>query len=108
MLHIGIDVAKDKHNCCVISSQGEILADGFEFLNSREGFEKLIKLISSFRGKDEKLKAGLESTGHYSANLLSFLIAQGIETVVFNPLSVSFSRTAGTLRKTKTDKADSR
>ena len=108
MLYIGIDVAKDKHNCCVISSQGEILADGFEFLNSREGFEKLVKLISSFREKDEKLKAGLESTGHYSANLLSFLIAQNIDTVVFNPLSVSLSRTAGTLRKTKTDKKDSR
>jgi len=108
MLFIGIDVAKDKHNCCVISSQGSVLSDGFEFLNSRDGFENFIKLVNSLRANGEEVHVGLESTGHYSANLLSFLKKQDFDVTEFNPLTVSRSRTAGSLRKTKTDKNDSR
>ena len=28
MISVGIDVAKDKHDCFIISSEGEVLADG--------------------------------------------------------------------------------
>ena len=108
MLFIGIDVAMDKHNCCVISSQGEILAENFEFLNSREGFEEFLSLVKAHRRKNEKTKVGLESTGHYSSNLLAFLQLHSFEVTVFNPLSVSRSRAAGSLRRTKTDKIDAR
>jgi transposase len=90
MLYIGIDAAKDKHDCCIADSDGEFKYDGFTFANSKEGFEKFLEIVKqSLSGKNEIIKVGLESTGHYSTNLLSFLNSQGFEVVVFNPLSVS-------------------
>ena len=37
MVCVGIDVAKDKHDCFIISSEGEILADVFTIPNNAEG-----------------------------------------------------------------------
>jgi len=109
MVFIGIDAAKDKHDCHILTSEGEVLCDHFTFQNSREGFDQLLQLIRKCtEGTDDKIKAGLESTGHYSANLLSFLKAQGFEVAVLNPLSVNRLRAAGSLRRCKTDKNDSR
>ena len=31
MTYVGIDVAKDKHDCYIVNSDGEILADLFAF-----------------------------------------------------------------------------
>jgi transposase len=104
MICIGIDVAKNKHDCHIATSEGKVLCDNFSFANSREGFSQFLQATVDF----EKIKVGIESTGHYSSNLLSFLSAQGFEVVVFNPLSVNRLRTAGSLRKTKTDKNDAR
>ncbi len=36
MVCVGIDVAKDKHDCFIISSEGEILADVFTIPNNAE------------------------------------------------------------------------
>lgn len=35
MIFVGIDVAKDKHDCFIISSEGEVLADVFTVGNSK-------------------------------------------------------------------------
>ena len=45
MIYVGIDVAKDKHDCFIIKSEGEVLADVFTIANSKDGFEKLLKTI---------------------------------------------------------------
>ena len=45
MIFVGIDVAKDKHDCFIINSEGEILADVFTVSNSKEGFEKILQTI---------------------------------------------------------------
>lgn len=109
MLYVGIDVAKDKHDCHIFDSDGVIWKDNFSFPNSKEGFEALLAAITKCIQKTKfKVKVGLEDTGHYSSNLLAFLLAHGFDTVRFNPLSVNRLRTAGTLRKTKTDKGDAR
>ena len=34
MICVGIDVAKDKHDCFILSSEGEVLADVFTILNN--------------------------------------------------------------------------
>jgi transposase len=39
MISVGIDVAKDKHDCFIISSEGEVLADVFTIPNSMDGFQ---------------------------------------------------------------------
>ncbi len=55
-----------------------------------------------------KVKVGLEATGHYSYNLLGFLLDKGLPTYVINPLHTNLYRKSLSLRKTKTDKVDSR
>lgn len=55
-----------------------------------------------------KIKVELEATGHYSYNLLGYLIDKGLTTYVINPLHTNLYRKSLTLRKTKTDKIDAR
>lgn len=107
MIFVGIDVAKDKHDCHAVNSDGVVLCDNFTFANSSQGFSAFLELAHSWDSVDN-IKVGLEATGHYSSNLLSFLKAHGFQVVVFNPLSVSRLRSASTLRRTKTDINDSR
>ena len=109
MIFVGIDVAKDKHDCFIISSEGEVLADVFTIANSKEGFEHLLQTINTCTGiGGSKIKVGLEATGHYSYNLLGFLLDNGLTTYVINPLHTNLYRKSLSLRKTKTDKVDAR
>lgn len=108
MIFVGIDVAKDKHDCFIISSKGEVLADVFTVSNSKEGFEALLQTINTCTGIDSKIKVGLEATGHYSYNLLGFLLDNGLPTYVINPLHTNLYRKSLSLRKTKTDRVDAR
>lgn len=105
-LFIGIDVASEKHNCCIINDKLEVLSQ-FEFSNDREGFDLLLNTLRSF---DSSLKRniGLEATGVYGENLSSFLRRNGFKATTLNPLSVKKQLSATTLRKTKTDKSDAR
>lgn len=108
MIYIGIDVAKDKHDCCIIDSDGVILNDSLRISNSHEGFELLYSsILSVLPDKDiSNVKIGLESTGHYSTNIQNFLYAKGFKLYILNPLATNLFRKAQTLRKTKTDKTD--
>lgn len=108
MICVGIDVAKDKHDCFILSSEGEVLADVFTFSNNAEGFNVLLQTIQSCIRPQEKIKVGLEATGHYSYNLLGFLLDKGLPTYVINPLHTNLYRKSLSLRKTKTDKVDAR
>ncbi len=108
MICVGIDVAKDKHDCFILSSEGEVLADVFTIPNSREGFETLLQRIQSCALPADKIKVGLEATGHYSYNILGFLLDKGLATYVINPLHTNLYRKSLSLRKTKTDRIDAR
>lgn len=108
MVLVGIDVAKDKHDCFICNSEGEVLADVFTVSNSKDGFDTLLQSIVSCTGNGEKTKIGLEATGHYSYNLLGFLLDNGLPTYVINPLHTNLFRKSQSLRKTKTDKVDAR
>ena len=109
MFYVGIDVAKDKHDCHIISSDGEILCDNFQFSNSLDGFNSFRDLLTKTVGEDlAKVKVGLESTGHYSTNLVNYLKRRNLSVIALNPLSVNRFRKSQTLRATKTDKSDAR
>lgn len=41
MICVGIDVAKDKHDRFILSTEGEILTDVFTILNKATGFRTL-------------------------------------------------------------------
>ena len=108
MIYVGIDVAKDKHDCFITNSDGEVLFKPFTIPNNRDGFETLFQRILSVSDDLNKVKVGLEATGHYSYNLLGFLLDKGCHTFVINPLHTNLYRKSLSLRKTKTDKVDSR
>ncbi|MDR0846342.1 MAG: IS110 family transposase [Lactobacillales bacterium] len=106
MITVGIDVAKSKHDCCILDSKGEILEQGIRIANSRKGFNELIESIDHFIEDDHLVRVGLEATGHYSEGITFFMKAQNYDVIVFNPLAIKLAVKAQTLRKTKTDKAD--
>jgi len=108
MIFIGIDIASKKHDCCAINAHGMVLAPIFTFENNAEGFGDLLANIKSCERDVSKVRVGVEATGHYGSNLISFLLSKGFDIVVFNPLQVDMYRRAGSLRKTKTDKADAK
>ena len=108
MIYVGIDVAKDKHDCFILSSEGDVLADVFTIPNNAEGFDTLLQAVRRCSSSADKIKVGLEATGHYSYNILGFLLDCGLPTYVINPLHTSLYRKSLSLRKTKTDRVDAR
>lgn len=105
MHYVGIDVAKDKHDCCIVDERGEIVLEPFRIKNSLEGFTRLIQRIDSITSDRSEVEIGLEDTGHYSSNIINYLSNLfAVKTV--NPLLTAKRKKAGSLRKTKTDKID--
>ena len=47
MICVGIDVAKDKHDCFILNSEGEVLADVFTIPNNAEGLTGFCKLFAA-------------------------------------------------------------
>lgn len=108
MIYVGIDVSKDKHDCFIVDSEGSILRDVFTVTNDQIGFNQLYQTLCSVAQDLSKVKVGLEATGHYSYNLLGFLLDKGLATYVLNPLHVNSFRKSTSLRWTKTDRVDAR
>ena len=106
MIYVGIDVAKDKHDCFIINSDGKVLFKAFTISNNLDGFDELYQKILSVTDNFSNVKVGLEATGHYNYNLLGFLIDKGFPTYIINPLHTNLYRKSLSLRQTKTDKVD--
>ena len=105
MLYIGIDVAKDKHDCCAVDGAGNIVIKPFRIKNSLEGFTTFIQRIDDLAPNRSEVEIGLEDTGHYSDNLVNYF--SNLFTVkTINPIFTAKYKKAATLRKTKTDKID--
>ena len=108
MIYVGIDVAKDKHDCFITNSDEKVLFKAFTIPNTLDGFNTLYQKIESVMEDISKVKIGLEATGHYNYNLLGYLIDKGLPTYVINPLHTNLYRKSLSLRQTKTDKVDAR
>ena len=65
MIVVGIDVAKDKHDCFIVDSEGTVLFDVFTIPNTLDGFNILLDNIKSVTENFDIIKVGLEATGHY-------------------------------------------
>ena len=92
MIFVGIDVAKDKHDCFITNSDGEVLFHSFSITNNLSGFTELYQNILSVMNDVDKVKVGLEATGHYSYNLLGYLLDKGFPTYIINPLHTNLYR----------------
>ena len=106
MIYAGIDVAKDTHACLIADSDGVVLQGPLAIQNNRIGFDGFFGTLIACSEDLSMIKVGLEATGHYSDNLLEFLITKGLATTVINPLHTSLYRKSLSFRKTKTDRVD--
>ena len=103
--YVGIDISKYKHDFCIISNTGEVIVENLSFENNKKGFQSLLELLKPYNKSDVRI--AFEATGHYSKNLELFLIDQDYSFMKINPLVIHQFLKARSLRRTKTDKADS-
>ena len=103
--YVGIDISKYKHDFCIISNTGEIIVENSSFENNKKGFQFLLDQLKPYNKSNVHI--AFEATGHYSLNLELFLIDQGYSFIKMNPLVIHQFLKARSLRRTKTDKADS-
>ena len=71
MIYVGIDVAKNKHDCCILGSSGTVLREAFTLRNDRKGFQELYSAIQEALHQEgtDQIKTG-EVNG-FSDDLLS-------------------------------------
>ena len=105
MYYISIDISKYKHDCFIMDETGQTIRDSFSFDNSQEGFKTLLEVLKAL-DCSQKIKVGLEATGHYGNNLKLFINDNGYSFMELNPLLVKRFASSHTLRRTKTDKCD--
>lgn len=105
IINVGIDISKYKHDYCIISNNGEIIVENDLFENNKIGFQYFLNQLKSYNKSE--IHIAFEATGHYSLNLELFLIDNGFNFIKVNPLIINKFLKARSLRRTKTDKADS-
>lgn len=103
--YVGIDISKYKHDFCIIANTGEVIVENSSFENNKKGFQYLLDQLKPYNKSDVHI--AFEATGHYSLNLELYLIDQGFLFMKMNPLVIHQFLKARSLRRTKTDKADS-
>ena len=103
--YVGIDISKYKHDFCIIANTGEVIVENSSFENNKKGFQYLLDQLKPYNKSDVHI--AFEATGHYSLNLELYLIDQGFSFIKMNPLVIHQFLKARSLRRTKTDKADS-
>ncbi|MCX9073871.1 MAG: IS110 family transposase [Candidatus Methanoperedens sp.] len=106
-LNIGIDVAKNIHEACLVNDSGEQIGKFMKLRNSRKSMDKFREHIKSV---SEELKAkpriGLEATGIYWYSLYSE-ISRDYEVSICNPAQIRGFASVN-IRGSKTDKIDAK
>lgn len=57
MIYVGIDVSKDKHDCCIVNSDGEVLKEVFTIQNNLDGYNLLFQTLQSVTPDLSKVKS---------------------------------------------------
>ena len=103
--YVGIDISKYKHDFCIISNAGELIVENSSFQNNKIGFQSFLDQLKPYNKSEVRI--AFEATGHYSLNLELFLTNNGYTYIKTNPLIIHQFLKVRSLRRTKTDKADS-
>ena len=107
MIYVGIDISKYKHDCFICNNDtGEVIVDNLSFENNKKGFQQFLDLLKPY--DNSNVHIGLEATGHYGLNLKLFLEKNNYSFMEFNPLLIKEFKKSLSLRKTKTDKIDTK
>src|SRR5690606_6499185 len=105
MYFAGVDIAKRRHELCVIDDSGDILLQ-LPVENTKRGFEKLLTAFRTKQLTNQNVRFCLEATGHYWIALYCQLKEHEFSVDVVNPIQSDALRNLY-IRKTKTDQKDS-
>ena len=111
MIYVGIDVASEKHDVCIMSEHGEIFKSIFQIKNSKAEYKKLLCYINEAKKlfNDSKVRIGIESTGVYSTTILnSFNDDKDCSVVFINPILTNMFQLSLKVHYAKTDKIDAK
>lgn len=109
MIYVGIDVASQKHDYFIRSSNGEVYTHrSITISNTDEGYKKLHKSIQEFCGatKDYEVRIGLESTEFYHYNIVSYLLSNNYEVMIINPTLIHLDKKSHKVHIQKNDNLD--
>ncbi|AFC28146.1 IS110 family transposase [Paenibacillus mucilaginosus] len=108
-LVIGIDIAKEKHAAQAINFRGIVLTKRpILFSNDLAGFEHLeqsIRKLQKMHGMNDVV-VGMESTGHYWFNIANWLVGQGIDVALVNPMTTKRNKENRDNSPSKSDPKD--
>lgn len=95
---LAIDVAKGKSMVALISSNGEVLIEPYEFKHSIIDFSNLLNRICKYKLDD--ISVIMESTGIYHRPVERFFLENNFNVFTINPIYGKMYKR--NLRKTKT------
>lgn len=102
-VYLGIDLAKGTSRVVAVDEEGSEIVTPFNITNSKEGIEKLLSKLFSYR--KEQIVVGMEISSNYWENMYSYLKQKDIDCILLNPYQVKKYRQAlGS--KIKTDSID--
>ena len=96
----GIDMAKNKHMACIIDRDGKTLLKSTSIRNDLDGFGHILNYLKQ-TGQKKSVLTGMEATGHYWYSLHDFLIRNGYDVAVLNPIHTALQAKQA-IRKCKT------
>ena len=71
MICVGIDIAKDKHDCCILDSDGTVRADCFTIPNNMDGFKASSASAGGIAIRPRRRVFSLAAAASSSGNRLS-------------------------------------
>lgn len=104
MIYGGVDVAKYRHEVCLIDDAGDVVLQ-MHMDNNQRGMDKLLQALERLGIEPDGVKFCLEATGHYWLPIYCHLSELGFQLHVINPIQSDALRNLY-VRKTKTDQKD--
>jgi transposase len=101
---LGVDIAKDKFDCCLLFEQKEKRA---QFPNTARGFKQLMRWLVKEGPAAAEILACMEATGLYGEALLAFLYEAKVAVSKVNPAQIKYYARS-LLTRNKTDRLDAR
>ncbi|MBM7558234.1 IS110 family transposase [Halanaerobacter jeridensis] len=100
---LGIDISKNNFDFCLLNNISNTPVEKQKLQMNKQGFEKLIKLISNHIKSNDDLFITMEATGTYHLTLLNFLVKRNYQVALANPKLVNSYSNSISLRNTTTD-----
>jgi len=111
-LIVGVDIAKEVHWARFVDYRGMEIGKAISFTSEKKGFEKIIAEIETIckmkilKNPINKIKIGMEPTGHYWKPLANYLVKKEYTVVCVNPYHTKKAKELDDNSPTASDKKD--